>query len=309
MNSPVGTDPKRRPTLRDWCDASRPQYYIATLIPLVLGFVLAGRDTGIWRFSTFLLVLLASFLTHLATNLANDVFDFESGVDNEASIGGSPALREGRISRRDYRIALALLYGLSILIAPFIIIPSGEPVLWLFGGFAVFSSIYYTAPPFRLGYRALGEALVFLNMGVIMVCGSYMACAREFRLYTLAFGIIVGFMVASILYFQSLPEIETDGAAGKRTLAVRLGMERAFLLYRIWWPGIWLLVTMLWLTGNVAWPALGWVVALPFYARTMRALSDATPETLPELDSRGFLTRLMYLVTGIALILGVIPAS
>lgn len=297
----------RRPTLRDWAAASRPQYYIATVIPITLGFVLAARETGQWRFAVFFLVLLASFLIHLATNLANDLFD--DGVDSDKTIGGSEALREGRISRANYKAALFMLYGLYIILSPFIILPSGEPALWFFAAFGIFSSIYYTAPPIRFGYRAMGEALVFLNMGVVMVCGSFMACGHIFKLFSLAFGIVVGLMVAAILYFQSLPEIETDGAAGKRTLAVRVGVERAFLIYRIWWPVIWLQITLLWLVGAVSWPAMGWVCALPVYFKCIAVLRPATGAELLALDSKGGLTRLMYFISGVCLILGALPWS
>lgn len=297
---------KEKPTLSDWCRASRPQYYIATLIPLALGFTLAGKDTGLWRWSMFLLILFTSFLIHLATNLVNDFFDFCAGVDTQDTLGGSGVLTEGRLTLRHYKLALIVLYGLSALLAPFIIIPSGQPILWLFGVFAFFSSFFYTAPPIRYGYRALGEVMVFLNMGVIMVCGSYMALARTFELYTVGFGIVVGLMVAGILYFQSLPEIQTDGAAGKMTLAVRLGMDRAFFLFQIWWPVVWLLVLMLWIDGKAAWPALLSFLAFPFFRLANRALCATTPDTLLALDAKGDLIRRMYLTIGVALILGVI---
>ena len=296
----------KRPTLRDWCKASRPQFYIATLIPLSLGFTLAGKDTGVWRIPTFILILFVCFLIHLATNLANDVFDLYAGVDTKETIGGSSGLKEGRLTIKHYRIALIGLYGLAIALTPFIIIPSGQPVLWLFGVFAFLSSFFYTAPPIRYGYRALGEVMVFLNMGVIMVCGSYMALARTFQLYTVAFGVVIGLMTAGILYFQSLPEIQTDGKAGKKTLAVALGMDRAFFLFQIWWPVVCLLALMLWLTGKAAWPALLSLCAAPFYLLANRALRETTEHTLLALDNKGFLVRRIYLVIGIALILGVI---
>lgn len=295
---------KSRPTFKDWCNASRPQYYIATLIPVTLGFVIAGRFSKIWRVEIFLLVLLASFLLHLAANLANDLFDLESGVDNMGSIGGSIAQREGRISRREYKFVLCLLYFFYMLLSPFIILPSEEPVLWAFAAFGMFSSLYYTAPPFRFGYHALGEALVFLNMGVIMVCGTYMACAHDFNLEIVAFGIIIGLMVAAILFFQSLPEIETDGASGKRTLAVRLGIEKAFFLYYLWWPVVWLLIAILWMCGIVGCLSLGWVLGVPFYLKILQIMSRTTSLTLLDLDNSGYLTRIIYLVTGIFLICG-----
>lgn len=68
-----------RPTFQDWWQAARPPFYIATLAPLTLGFTAAVKYTGQYRWGLFFLILFGSFLVHLATNLANDLFDHEIG--------------------------------------------------------------------------------------------------------------------------------------------------------------------------------------------------------------------------------------
>ena len=72
----------------DWVQASRPPFYIATFIPLTLGFVLAGNE-GIWEPALFAIINLGAFLVHLATNIANDYFDHVQGSDSGVSIGGA----------------------------------------------------------------------------------------------------------------------------------------------------------------------------------------------------------------------------
>ena len=98
--------------------------------------------------------------------------------------------------------------------------------------FAVLSAVFYVAPPIRYGCRGYGELFVCLNMGFIMVMGSYAVMANGFSAQSLALALPVGLMVAGILYYQSLPEIETDLAAGKRTLANILGKAKAELVKR-----------------------------------------------------------------------------
>ena len=63
-------------------------------------------------------------------------------------------------------------------------------------------------------------------------------------------------MVAGILYYQSLPEIDTDKAGGKTTLANILGKDHALLVFRIWWPVVWVSIINLWLSGLAGWPVL-----------------------------------------------------
>lgn len=117
-------------------------------------------------------------------------------------------------------------------------LPSGlRRALWAVSVFAVASAVFYVAPPIRYGHRPPGELFVCLNMGLIMVAASVTLLLNRFAPRSLA--LPVGLMVAGVLYYQSLPEIETDLAAGKHTLANTLGKGRAGLLFRLRWPWVW----------------------------------------------------------------------
>jgi 1,4-dihydroxy-2-naphthoate octaprenyltransferase len=285
-----------------WWKALRPPFYIATLVPLFLGYVLAGKDTGQWNNFIFSGVLLVSFALHLTANLANDLFDYLLGTDSAGSIGGSGGLVSGKISPREITYVLIFLYLLvfALTLAGYRL--TGLRLLWLITLFAAFSSLFYVAPPIKYGYRALGELFVFLNMGVVMVAGSYYCLTGSFSSRALALSLPVGFMVAGILYFQSLPEIETDKSMGKRTLAGVLGPVRAVFLFTLWWPVIWLLLFTLWLTGACSWPVLAAIaLCLPLHLRGCILVHNASGDWLA-LDAYGKFVRMMYLACGIGLI-------
>ncbi|MDR1242523.1 MAG: prenyltransferase [Deltaproteobacteria bacterium] len=285
-----------------WWKALRPPFYIASLVPLLLGYALAGKDTGQWNNFIFSGVLLVSFALHLAANLANDLFDYLQGTDNTDTIGGSGGLVSGKISPREITCVLIFLYLLVFVLTWVGSRLTGLGLLWLITLFAVFSSLFYVAPPIRYGYRALGELFVFLNMGVIMVEGSYYCLTGSFSSRALALSLPVGFMVAGILYFQSLPEIETDQAMGKHTLAGVLGPVRAVFLFTLWWPVIWLLLFTLWLTGACSWPVLAAIaLCLPLHWRVCTLVHKASGDWLT-LDAYGKFVRMMYLACGIGLI-------
>ena len=297
---------KTKEQLQAWWQASRPAFYVATLVPLALGFILAGKDTGEWKTGLFLLILLCSFFLHLSANLANDVFDHLLGVDNQDTIGGSRALQQGKITLKQYAWALVLLYAGSLLLAWLGVLCTGLAGIWGIVIFAVLASFFYVAPPVRYGHRALGEVFVFLSMGVVMTAGTYYTLTGIWEARAFALSLPVGLMVAGILYYQSLPEIDTDRAAGKRTLAGVLGKQRAVLLFRVWWPAVWLLQILLVPAGIAsALVIFGVVAAIPLYLKTLHHLENAGDDWLP-LDSRGHLVRKMYLICGLALIAGVI---
>lgn len=296
----------RKELFQAWWQASRPAFYVATLVPLFLGWIAAGKDTGQWHPGYFALILLGCFFLHLSANLANDVFDHLQGVDAGENIGGSRALQEGKISLKSYAKALVLLYGSSFALGWIGVMATGLTHIWGIIIFAALSSFFYVAPPIKYGHRALGEVFVFLNMGIVMTAGTYYVMTGVWSLKAVALSLPVGLMVAGILYYQSLPEIETDLAAGKRTLANVLGPQKAVLAFRLWWPVIWILLVLLFLGGAAAWPILaGIALSMPLYAKTVRLLKHVDNNWL-SLDAHGHLVRKMYLACGLFLILGVL---
>lgn len=297
--------PHIREQLAAWWQASRPPFYIATLIPLFLGWICAERHTGHWQPGLFLLILLCSFFLHLSANLANDLFDHLQGIDGKDTIGGSRAIQEGKIPLKSYVKALILLYTGSVALAFLGVLYTGRNGIWGIIIFAVFSSYYYVAPPIRYGHRALGEVFVFLSMGVVMTAGTCYTLTGLWKPEVIALSIPVGLMVAGILYYQSLPEIESDKLAGKRTLANVLGPRRAILLYRLLWPCIWLLMFLLFIAGISAWPVIfGIAASLPFYLKAVRLLKrEEIRKDWFSLDAHGHLTRKMYLLCGLSLVI------
>jgi 1,4-dihydroxy-2-naphthoate polyprenyltransferase len=287
--------------LEPWIQASRPPFYIATLIPLFIGLLLA-RSHG-WHAGRFSLILLGSFFVHLVTNLANDYFDHARGTDSGEAIGGSRVIQEGKISPATLLKVIVALYCLAFLVAFVIMFSFDLFVLFPLILFAAFSSFFYVAPPFRYGYYGLGEVFVGINMGPIMVVGTYWVITGHFDWVPLYVSLPVGLMVASILYYQSLPDMKTDLAAGKHTLAVKLGKRGAFIGLILFWLLIYAAIIALIFTGVVSWPALFFLLSIPVFIRMIRVVKDAEDWVL--LDQHGKYVRILYGLNGIALILGV----
>lgn len=308
-SAPIAT----RQRFSAWWRACRPPFFIVDLIPVGLGLLLALGGTGNvpapgdWPATVWIrlgLVLFGCFCIHTIANIANDLFDHILGVDSDETIGGSRVIQEGTISPRAITVAMGLLTLGGVATACALMTLSGQWwLVWpLF--FALFSAVFYVAPPIRYGHRGYGELFVALNMGFLMLSGTYVVLADSFAPHTLAFGLPVGLMVAGILFFQSLPEIETDRAAGKFTLAVHMGKARSELLFRLWWPTVWVLLLNLWAAGLAEWPVALGLLTLPLYLRTCTLIRQA--DDWLTLDAHGHLVRKLYLLNGLALILGVI---
>jgi 1,4-dihydroxy-2-naphthoate polyprenyltransferase len=291
-----------RDKLSAWYQASRAPFFVATLIPLVLAAVIAHRE-GDWNPVRWLVICFASFLVHMNTNLANDYFDHLAGADSGDSIGGSRVLQEGKLTLSAIRRAMIVFYFLALACGFWITWVSQVWWLPLVMVFSFFSSLFYTAPPVRYGYLGLGELSVGLNMGPIMVAGTASALANGFVPRAVWLSIPIGFMVAMILYYQSLPDIEADEAVGKRTIAVRLGKPAAIWGVRFFVALTLLSVILLVYRGLLHPAALCSLLTVVLACRTDRMI--AATENWKDLHDRGGQVRLFYLINGLILILAV----
>ena len=285
--------------LKAWVQASRPPFFIATLIPLTTGAVIAGREDA-FSVLPFALILIASFFVHFATNIANDYFDHVQGTDAGDAIGGSRVLQDGKITLAELRAAIILLYVTAAII--------GLGLAWSIKLWAIlplmavaaFSSFFYVAPPIRYGYHGLGELFVGINMGPVMVLGTTWVLLGQADFAALPVSIPIGLMVSLILYYQSIPDIETDEQAGKRTLAVRLGKNIALRGLWVYWIIIYLSIAALILCGYLS--PLAWCSFLTSPLLIRLWLLARSVKNWPDLDHHGKYIRIFYFINGLIII-------
>lgn len=294
-----------------WWRACRPPFLITAAIPVTLALAVVYRMNGsltpaMWvRFGV---LLFGCFLGLTIANFANDLFDHVLGVDDqEDSIGGTGVIQAGLITCREFFFVILFLCAATLAVGVFLIFPlSGalRTILLALTVFAVASAVFYVAPPIRYGHRGLGEVMVGINLGLIVVSASAAIIAHSFDIRFLAAALPVVGMVAGILYYQSLPEIDTDKAGGKTTLANILGKDHALLVFRIWWPLVWISIINLWLSGLADWPVLFCLVGLPLYWKAQKNIAACGDGDWLGLDKYGYLVRLCYLTSGISCIVG-----
>src|SRR2546427_11057794 len=166
------------PFLALWLKTMRVPFLQATIIPVILGGVIAFQVAHVFNIGTFLLTLLGASLIQIATNMLNDYFDFKSGNDLQVKhqnpfAGGGRVLTAGLIKPSTHLLVSASCLVLGIVIGFYFVLAQGLAYLfwlWLVG---VVSSYFYVGPPFRLAYRGVGEFIVGLNFGPVMTLGAY----------------------------------------------------------------------------------------------------------------------------------------
>jgi 1,4-dihydroxy-2-naphthoate octaprenyltransferase len=214
----------------DWLAELRAPFLSASVVPVAVGAAVALWERGSLDWPLLALTLLGVSLLHLGANVTNDFWDFRRGTDviNQQRTpfsGGSPLLVEGRLRPRAVlRLGLVLLAAGAV-VGLYLATTAGE--LWwavvLMGAAGVGGGYFYTAPPFSLAARGVGELVIGSCFGVLAVAGTYLIQAHGVSTAALAASVPVSLWVAAIIWANQIPDAEADGLTGKRTLVVRIG--------------------------------------------------------------------------------------
>ena len=292
-----------------WLVIMRLPFLTATFVPLFVGAAVAnfmGYDVS-W--SLLGLTILGGSFLHIGTNTANDYFDHTSGTD-EANYnymvpysGGSRSIQMGLISAKGMLTVSLVSFALSAVVGVPLILRAGINILWL-GLIGFVSGFFYTAPPFRFASRkGLGELLIGLNFGPLMVVGSALVQTQEVLPEALLAGIPIGLLVAAIVYVNEFPDHDGDKATGKDTLIVVFGQKKARMGYVLLVAGAFISIAVMALIGTF--PMLS-LIALPaayFGIKAIQTLYQYYNDRLLLPANAGTIN--MHLVTGLLFCIGI----
>jgi 1,4-dihydroxy-2-naphthoate octaprenyltransferase len=209
--------------LRVWYLAIRPATLPASASGVIVGLGAARAGGAALRLDSALGCLAVALLLQVAANLANDLSDFRRGADTPDRLGPTRVAAAGLVTVSQLEIAIGIVLTAAALVGVGLAIIGG-PAFVLVGAGAMLAALAYTGGPFAYGYHGLGELFVFAFFGFVAVVGT--AALQSGRLEPLYFvaAIPVGALTTAILVVNNLRDISTDRSAGKRTLAVILGV-------------------------------------------------------------------------------------
>jgi len=170
-----------------------------------------------------LAALLGAVLIQIGTNLANDYYDHLHGGDTEERVGPTRVTQAGILTPRAVKRATLTVFGAAFVVGTYLVAVAGWPVV-VIGLLSLLAGWGYTGGPYPLAYHGLGDVFVFVFFGLVAVGGTYYVQALDFAPDLLLAGAGVGALTTAILVVNNLRDVETDARAGKRTLAVRMGV-------------------------------------------------------------------------------------
>jgi 1,4-dihydroxy-2-naphthoate octaprenyltransferase len=253
-----------------WWLAMRPKTLPAAFVPVLTGSACA-QALGSFHWVPSLAALFGALLLQIASNFANDVYDFEKGADTSERVGPTRAVQAGLISPRAMKRGLLLVLALALLVGIYLAAHSG-PMLVVIGLASMLAAVAYTAGPFPLGYHGLGELFVMIFFGFVAVCGTAFVNIGSVPALAVFASIPVGSLASAILVVNNVRDLETDARAGKRTLVVRFGRQAGLREFWILLCSAYVVPALLLVTSDLrTWIVLP-LVTLPWGVKIAGAL-------------------------------------
>jgi 1,4-dihydroxy-2-naphthoate polyprenyltransferase len=284
-----------------WKIAARPHTLPAAVVPVVVGSGLAYGE-GVYRWDAFVWALVGALAIQVAANFANDASDAHRGADTKDRVGPPRMVALGVIDARQMWLATWIAVAIAAVAGVFLTVIAGWIVL-LIGVSSVVAMLGYVGGPAPYGYRGLGEVFVFVFFGLVATVGSRYVHDQSAPLSAWLLAIPIGMLVTAILVVNNYRDIDTDRAAGKRTLAVMIDRVRTRNLFAALVYGSFIAIAVF---GTVGWTPLSTLFScflVPFAAIPVRIVYAKTdgPALIRALKS----TARLHLWVGMSLAAGV----
>ena len=241
-----------------------------------------GGDEFSWIAAVASLVGVA--MLHLAMNLLDDWFDYKEGsaearlkVSNEGFRGRMvkyPYLTSGEATSGQLLGASAVFFGIALLMGIVVIAVRGWNILYWMAA-AMIIGVSYSGGPLKLGFRGLGEAVIFIMFGPLMMSGIYYAVTGDFGWKILLLSTAVGLLVTNIVYSHSVLDSVPDMKMGKKTMAHLMGSEKGQIVFSAFLNvGPYLPVALGVALGILHWAYLAVLAVLPVSVWLVHSLDD-----------------------------------
>jgi 1,4-dihydroxy-2-naphthoate octaprenyltransferase len=277
---------------RVWWSAVRPATLAASVAPVLAGTAIAIHDGGArpWAGLGALTVALA---IQLGVNFANDYSDFVRGADRER-VGPPRAASSGVVPPAQVRWAAIAAFGVAGLVGLALSVAIDLRLL-VVGAASLLAAWLYTGGPRPYGYLGLGEVFVFVFFGLVATLGTVYVETGHVNALAVLIGCGIGFLATAILVLNNLRDIDTDAAAGKRTLATRIGRGPTRIVLLLLVCSAFAVPIVIFLTGLASVTVMAMHFGIPIASLPVRtAFATTAPPSLVKALRRMAVAELAY---------------
>lgn len=268
--------------MKEWIEAMRLRTLPVSVAGVVGGTACALFHHG-FSLLPFLVCLFFAVLAQIASNFANEYYDFKNGLDKKGREGFRRGVTEGDITPHAMKRALIFTLGLAACVGGTLIIWGGW---WLiFIGLAIGAFVLaYSTGPFPLSHNGLGEIAVFIFFGFIPVFFTQYVQTGYFYLdsTTVLTAAAIGLMASNVLIVNNYRDAEDDSEVGKLTSVVILGKKFMSTVYYV--NGIFAAAFLAMASSSLPlWVSAGWLTYFAFHTMLWGKLSSLKGRSLNDI--------------------------
>jgi 1,4-dihydroxy-2-naphthoate polyprenyltransferase len=294
---------------RIWLKAFRLRTLPLAVSCIAMGAFLASAVNN-FRMDIFLLCILTTIFLQILSNLANDYGDFIHGADSVDRKGPSRAVQSGAVTKEQMRTAvivfviLSFASGISLLVASFGLEWKAILFFLCLGILCIIAAIAYTVGKKPYGYAGLGDFSVLIFFGFVGVMGSYYLFTKKISYFEIFPALSCGLFSIAVLNINNIRDIDSDRKAGKYSIPVRIGREKAIVYHWcLLMAGVASALIYTILNFNSPWQLL-FFFSLPLFALNGVAIGKKPSHDLdPYLRQMALSTLLFVLLFGLGLVL------
>lgn len=229
-----------------WLQNARYHALVQSFLPAVAAVCIAATYNN-FNIKYALIAVIGVLTAHLSVNLLDDYFDFKLGCvekrnqqEGAVRFGKCKPIVDGMTTVSEYFTAASVFGLIAVVAGAYLFVHRGLPVLIL----AIIAGVlgfFYSAPPFKLSYKGLGELVVGLMFGPLLMNGVFYCATGTVSVQLLLISLAIGALVINILYVHSIMDMSADNACDKKTLAtilpnnfLRLTALVFFAIYPYW---------------------------------------------------------------------------
>jgi len=263
---------------RVWWSAVRPATLAASVSPVLAGTAIALHQGAI-RPLAGLGALVVAIAMQLGVNFANDYSDHVRGADRQR-VGPVRAASSGVVAPDQVRLAAIASFAVAGGVGVVLSVATDWRLL-IAGAACLLAGWLYTGGPRPYGYLGLGELFVFVFFGLVATCGTVYVESLRITPLAVLLACSMGFLASAILVLNNLRDLDTDAAAGKRTLATLIGRERTRYLLLVLVCAAFAVPIVVLMTRQAAWTVMFVHFAIPIAAGSVRtAFATTAPPAL-----------------------------
>lgn len=205
-----------------WILTTRPKTLILSIIPFLVGSLIAEATTGKLDIAIMAFAALSALFIQIGTNFINDVYDFKNKADKTTRLGPKRGIQNGVLTSTQVYLSALFCFAIALILGIPLVIKGGAvicAVLLL----SVICGYIYTGGPKPLAYNGLGELFVILFFGLTSTLCAFYLQAGFVTLEIAVTGLQLGCLASLPIAINNLRDIEDDALVNKKTLAVRFG--------------------------------------------------------------------------------------